>query len=176
MKKIIVGSKNPVKIKATLKAFKKVFKNERFKIEGVDVPSGVPSQPMGNEQTIKGSLNRANNAYKKYPGADYYVGLEGGLEELDGSLYAFGWVSVKGKKMIGKGRSPSNVLPLAVTKLIKKGMELGKADDIVFGRKNSKESNGTIGLLTHDLVTRADAFTVATILALIPFVNPKLYK
>jgi inosine/xanthosine triphosphatase len=176
MKKIIVGSKNPVKIKATLKAFKKVFKNEKFKIEGVDVPSGVPSQPMGNEQTIKGSLNRANNAYKKYPGADYYVGLEGGLEELDGSLYAFGWVSVKGKKMIGKGRSPSNVLPQDVTKLIKKGIELGKADDIVFGRKNSKESNGTIGILTHDLITRTDAFTLATILALIPFVNQKLYK
>ena len=78
---------------------------------------------MGNEQTIKGSLNRANNAYKKYPGADYYVGLEGGLEELDGSLYAFGWVSVKGKKMIGKGRSPTNVLPKDVTKLIKKRIE-----------------------------------------------------
>ena len=46
MKKIIVGSRNPVKIKATLKAFKKVFKNEKFKIEGVDVPSGVPSQPQ----------------------------------------------------------------------------------------------------------------------------------
>ena len=131
---------------------------------------------MGNEQTIKGSLNRAKNAYKKYPGADYYVGLEGGLEELDGSLYAFGWVSVKGKNKTGKGRSPSNVLPEAETKLIRSGKELGVADDIVFGRKNSKVSNGTIGLLTHDLVTRGDAFTVATILALIPFMNPKLYK
>jgi len=175
MKKIIVGSKNPVKIKATLKAFKKVFKNEKFEILGVDVPSGVPSQPMGNQQTIKGSLNRANNACKKYPGADYYVGLEGGLEELDDSLYAFGWVTVKGKKKTGKGRSPSEVLPEAVTKLIKKGVELGKADDIVFGRKNSKVSNGAIGLLTHGLVTREDAFTVAIILALIPFINPKLY-
>ncbi len=175
MKKIIVGSRNPVKIKATLKAFKKVFKNEKFKIEGVDVPSGVPSQPMGNEQTIKGSLNRAINAYKKYPGADYYVGLEGGLEELDGSLYAFGWVSVKGKKLIGKGRSPSPPLPQAVTMLIKSGKELGVADDIVFGRKNSKVRNGAIGILTHGLVTREDSFTLATILALIPFVNPELY-
>lgn len=176
MKKIIVGSKNPVKIKATLKAFKKVFKNEKFKIEGVDVPSGVPSQPMGNEQTIKGSLNRANNAFKKYPGADYFVGLEGGVEEVKDGHLAYAWASIRSKNKIGKGRTASFILPKKISTLISKGTELGVADDIVFGRKNSKQANGAVGILTSDAITRTTLYSPAVLLALIPFINPKLYN
>jgi hypothetical protein len=49
------------------------------------------------------------------------------------------------------------------------------ADDIVFKRSNSKQSNGAVGLLTGDRITRASYYVHACHLALIPFVNRALY-
>jgi non-canonical (house-cleaning) NTP pyrophosphatase len=38
--------------------------------------------------------------------------------------------------------------------LVESGKELGDADDIVFGKSNSKQQNGAVGILTHDIITR----------------------
>jgi len=59
--------------------------------------------------------------------------------------------------------------------LIRQGKELGEADDIVFGRSNSKQENGAVGLLTDNAIDRAQLYEHAMILALIPFKNEALY-
>ncbi len=46
---------------------------------------------------------------------------------------------------------------------------------MVFGRTNSKQGNGAVGLLTGDVIDRAAYYVHAVILALIPFRNPELY-
>ena len=48
MKKVLIASRNPVKINATKKAFEEVFTN-RFEFEGVSADSLVSDQPMSNE-------------------------------------------------------------------------------------------------------------------------------
>jgi non-canonical (house-cleaning) NTP pyrophosphatase len=53
---------------------------------------------------------------------------------------------------------------------------LGEADDRVFSRKNSKQSNGAIGILTNDAIDRTELYIPAVIFALIPFKNPDLYS
>lgn len=58
MKKIIVASKNPVKVHAVEQAFGKMFPDEIFEIEGVSVLSGVSEQPLSNEETYTGAMNR----------------------------------------------------------------------------------------------------------------------
>ncbi|MEM6529629.1 MAG: DUF84 family protein, partial [Chloroflexota bacterium] len=55
---------------------------------------------------------------------------------------------------------------------VRGGMELGDADDIVFGRSNSKQQTGSVGLLTGDALTRETYYLHAVVLALIPFKNP----
>jgi non-canonical (house-cleaning) NTP pyrophosphatase len=52
---------------------------------------------------------------------------------------------------------------------------LGHADDRVFGRENSEQTNGAVGLLTKDLIDRTAYYEHAVVLALVPFVNPGLY-
>lgn len=52
MKKVIVASKNPVKINATQSAFEKMFPDEEFSFEGISVPSGVSDQPMSEDETL----------------------------------------------------------------------------------------------------------------------------
>lgn len=176
MKKIIVASKNPVKINTTREGFAKMFPEELFEIEGISANSDVPDQPMSEQETIAGATNRANNASKEISDADFWVGIEGGLEEINGEMAAFAWIIIKSKdNIIGKGRTGSFFLPKEVTKLIKQGYELGVADDMVFKRENSKQVNGAVGILTGDILTRTTYYEQAVILALIPFKNPNLY-
>ena len=175
-KEVIVASQNPVKINTTEIGFAKMFPHETFEVKGVSAPSDVSDQPMSDKETLKGATNRAENVSKLSPSADYWVGIEGGLEELNGSMEAFAWVVVKSKDgKVGRGKTGTFLLPDKVADLIKQGKELGDADDIVFGQKNSKQANGAIGILTGDVLTRTTFYEPAVIIALIPFKNPDLY-
>lgn len=174
--KIVIASKNPVKINATLKGFKSVFNEEGFEIEGVSVSSDVADQPMSEAETMTGALNRVNNAKLAIPVADYWVGIEGGVANLNNEMITFAWVYVLNEKgLLGKGRSASFFLPQKVVSLIKQGKELGDADDIVFGKSNSKQQNGAVGLLTKDNITRESLYVPDVVMALIPFINETLY-
>ncbi len=175
MKKITVASNNPVKIQAVKQAFIKVFPEEKFKIKGINVTSGVSRQPKSDKETLKGALNRAVNAYKKETNAHFWIGIEGGIEEKFESMQAFAWIVIKSRQKITKAKTAIFILPNKIVKLIKEGKELGEADDIVFKTKNSKQKNGAIGMLTNNIITRTSYYEEAVILALIPFIKPHLY-
>jgi len=176
MKKIVVASLNPVKIASAKAGFTRMFPDESFKAVGVSAGSEVSDQPMSEEETLTGAENRVKNAAKIEPEADFWVGMEGGLETTAGGMESFAWIVVKSKSgVVGKSRTCSFTLPEAMAKLISQGKELGEADDIVFGQTNSKQINGTIGNLTGNVITRTSYYESAVILALIPFKNPQLY-
>ncbi|MEC7755245.1 inosine/xanthosine triphosphatase [Roseivirga sp. UBA1976] len=173
--KVVVASKNPVKINCTAAAFKKVFPESRILVEGISVPSGVADQPMTDKETLQGAQNRAENAGRLVPEAHYWVGIEGGIDEVHQSMEAFAWVYIVSSTRRGKARTASFDLPPQIQQLIHKGIELGVADDMVFKRSNSKQKNGAVGILTKDLINRAEYYEPAVVLALIPFVNQDLY-
>lgn len=174
--KIVIASENPVKINATLSGFQQMFPDEQFEAIGVAVPSGVRDQPLSDSETYQGALNRADNAQKHMPEADFFAGLEGGLEEKDDDMESFAWIVIKtaaGK--YSKGRTGTFFLPPAVAELIRGGKELGEADDIVFQQNNSKQAGGAVGILTNGVVDRTGYYTQAIIFALIPVKNPILF-
>jgi inosine/xanthosine triphosphatase len=110
------------------------------------------------------------------PEADYWVGVEGGVEADEREMSAFAWIVVESASgTTGKARSGTFLLPPIVSDLVRRGVELGEADDRVFGRTNSKQGNGAIGLLTDDVIDRVALYEHALILALVPFKNPHLY-
>lgn len=175
MQKILVASKNPVKVNAALLGFRAIFPQEEFEVMGVAVPSGVSDQPFSNAETLRGAHNRAIAAYHHDQQADFWVGIEGGIEEEEDDMAAFAWVVVLSQTFVGKGKSGTFYLPRAVAKLIKEGMELGEADDQVFGLTNSKQEQGSVGILTGNVITRTELYKAATIFALIPFRNTEFY-
>jgi inosine/xanthosine triphosphatase len=101
--------------------------------------------------------------------------VEGGIEDQDAQMSTFAWIVIKSKDRTGKGRTGAFYLPQAVANLVRQGKELGEADDLVFGRSNSKQANGAVGILTGDVIDRTELYQQAVILALIPFKNPFLY-
>lgn len=176
MIRVIVASKNPVKLKCTERAFKEVFKNHDLIFSGIDVPSNVADQPMSDGETLEGARNRARNAQSADSKADYWVGIEGGIAETEeGKMNAFAWISIISKHQEGEARTATFTLPPKIAELIHQDIELGRADDMVFQRTNSKQTNGAVGILTHELIDRAEYYKPAIILALIPFINPELY-
>jgi inosine/xanthosine triphosphatase len=175
MKTISVASTNPVKIQAVLDGFKFIFPMEEWEAISIEVPSGVSHQPMTDVETLTGATNRAHNAQQAQPDSDFWAGIEGGVENLNGEMFAFAWVAVISQSQTGHARSGSFMIPPTVAKLVREGKELGDADDIIFGRENSKQKNGAIGLLTDDAIDRKSLYEHAVVLALVPFKNPRLY-
>lgn len=176
MKQILVASKNPVKIQSALDGFIEMFPSDEFEVMGVAVESGVSNQPKSDSETFTGALNRVLNASLVNDRADFWVGIEGGIQVVDDEMMAFAWVVIRSAEKIGKARTGAFFLPKPVVKLILAGKELGEADDIIFNRRNSKQQNGAIGILTNDVLNRANFYKPAVIMALIPFKNTEIYE
>ncbi len=169
VKKVVVASLNPAKINAVKSAFQSAFPHQAFEFIGVSVESEVDDQPMSNEETRDGALNRVRNAKISQPDADYYVGLEAGIEDN----VTFAWMIIESDTHRGESRSASLMLPPLVIEKLDHANELGDVMDEVFGTENIKQKGGAISLLTQNLLTRSSVYHQALILALIPFTNPE---
>ncbi len=167
---VVVGSRNPVKSAAVREGFQRFFGGARPAVEGVAVPSGVAAQPMGDTETRRGAIQRALGARAARPQADFWVGIEGGVQVIAEDWYAMAWVAVLGPgEQWGYARSGAFLLPPAVAALLAQGYELGVADDRVFGQHNSKQKMGAVGLLTQGATDRTALYAHTVVLALAPF-------
>lgn len=175
MRRIVLASQNPVKLAAARNGFGRIFPEETFEIQAVSVPSEVSDQPASDHETLLGARNRAANASRAVTEADFWVGIEGGIEQTPEGMAAFAWVVVKDREREGKSRTGTFYLPPRVAELVERGFELGEADDVVFGQTNSKQKDGAIGILTGNVVDRRALYEQAVILALVPFKNQALY-
>ncbi len=176
MPQIVVASTNPVKQNATLRAFRRMFPQQVWDLLGVAVASGVADQPLSDAETLQGARQRAQRARAAHPQADYWVGIEGGVQPAGEDLLSFAWVVVldaQGRE--GRARSGTFLLPPAVARLVRQGYELGAADDRVFGQSNSKQKMGAIGLLSQGVLDRTALYEHAVLLALLPFKHPAFH-
>lgn len=170
--RVVVASRNPVKLSAVRDAFASQFPGEPVETIATDVSSGVNDQPSTDEETRAGARNRARNAAIAVPDADFWVGLEGGIQPVDDYLMAFAWMAIRGPGGdISESRSVTLPLPPAIHDLVAAGLELGEANDRVFSTVNSKQQGGAYGLLTEGRYTRESVYTQTLIIALVPFVH-----
>lgn len=175
MNQVIIGSKNPVKVNCVKNVFERVFTDQQYTFEGVDVASGVADQPLTDVETLKGAVNRAKESYALNPKASFCVGVEGGIEEIDDELHAFAWIVIQNKRKLSKARTATFPLPYAIRQLLKEGYELGHANDLLFKEHNSKQKGGAVGTLTLGKLGRTAYYEQAVLLALIPFMNESLF-
>jgi len=169
--KIIVGSKNPVKIESVREAFEHYF--DSVEVEGVIIESGVSAQPF-NDDILKGAKNRAR-ALKEQYSADYYVGIEGGITKRLETWFCFAASCVIDKN--GKeGLGITHHFPLppkVMEKILSEGKELGYVMDEITTEKNTKQKGGAIGFFTKGVISRKDQCRESVVMALIPFLHPE---
>jgi inosine/xanthosine triphosphatase len=166
---IAVGSTNPIKLAAVQAILNEAFSESHF--IPVEVPSGVPEQPWGDEQTRLGAFNRAKQALAETD-AQYGVGLEGGLVETSVGLMTCAWcamVDASGK--VGYGGGVHILLPPIVTEMLQQHGELGPAMDALTQEHNTKQKQGAVGILTNGLSNRQTAYEQLVAMAAAPFVT-----
>lgn len=173
---IAVGSHNPVKVAAVRSAFGAIDPLGDHTIECCDVPSGVSEQPMSHVEAIAGARNRATIC-RTARDADFGIGIESGLEQIDGTWFTNGWIAVVDRHGIeGLACAIMKPVPPPVMRLVlNQDMELGSATDRVFGTTSSKHATGLIGLLTGDALTREGTFRDAIIAAFTRFRRQELF-
>jgi inosine/xanthosine triphosphatase len=171
---IVIASSNPVKAEAVRMGFEAVGFGA-LQVASINVNSGVSRQPMSDEETLRGAINRMQQIRMKAVNADFWVGIEGGLVKRDSHFEAYAWIVIGWKGGAGQARTTSFQLPGNVTNLIEEGHELGTANDMVFEQTNSKQKAGAVGILTRNLITRAQLYKQAVILALVPYINREIY-
>lgn len=173
---IAVGTKNPAKLKAATEAFEKVWPEKKWQVVACEVASGIPAQPMSDEEAIEGATNRAKRALALIKEATYGVGLEGGLSQVGEDWFDCGWAVVVNREgMVGKTSSARIPTPEMMMKLIREGKELGEVLDILMKRENVKQAEGHVGILTNKTVTRTDIYRDGLIIALGRFLHPELF-
>jgi inosine/xanthosine triphosphatase len=148
--KVIVGSTNLVKVNA----IKNVFAN--YQVEAIAVKSKVSQQPISDQETIRGALNRALGA-RRY--GDIGIGLEGGVQHSAYGMLLVNYgalVDEKNKVYIAGGTRI--VLPTHIAKEIYKGRELGDIMEEYTHKSNLKYQEGAIGVFTGNFVKRVDIF------------------
>jgi len=177
-----VGSTNPPKLEG-IRAALAAFASE-IEIEGVDVESGVPDQPLGFEEIVAGARNRAEAA-RRGGACDLGVGYEDGLVALPGapeSWFNVGCAAVSDGVQISLGLSSGFSYPAACSEpAVAERQPIGALFDH-FWRERREDgaprrplSIGNVGKLTDGALTRADYTRQAVLCALAPFVHPDLY-
>jgi inosine/xanthosine triphosphatase len=171
--KIAVGSLNEVKIRAVTAIVHGIW--PQAEVTGLDVNSGVPDQPHGDEEAIAGALRRARAALFQ-AGADLGVGLEGGVTETPRGTYTNAWCAVVSREgATSVGGSVALPLPPRVAARLQQGWELGEAMDELTGMKDTKKKMGAVGILTNGLFDRERAYQTIVAYALTKHLHPEWY-
>lgn len=173
IRKVAVGSLNPVKIAAVRAVVRRVWPGAV--VVGVAVDSGVSLQPLSDEEAIAGATQRARLA--RIAGAgDLGVGLEGNTVDTGYGMFTTGWAVVADQDgTVSLGSSGRLPLPALVAQAVRQGRELGPLMDELAGETNTKQRQGAVGILTNGLITRQAALEIAVLYALSRFLNP-LYQ
>jgi inosine/xanthosine triphosphatase len=171
-----VGSTNPVKLAAARAVLARAF--PACAVRAVAVPSGVPDQPWGDDETRRGAAERARAALASLGGTGdaLGVGFEGGVVDDAGALRTCAWAAVATPDgRVHLGGSLAMPLPPAVAARLRAGQELGHAVDDLLGTTGTKHAGGAVGVLTRGLVDRQRAYEVLLTYALAPLLAPEFW-
>ncbi len=172
--RIVVGSQNPVKRDAVFQAFSQYF--QQVEVITAPVSSGVKPFPMSQSETLQGAINRAQNAQKMEPSADFSVGIEGGLFKLNDTTYIQAIAAVmKGSKLSVARSAGLEVSQGLVDKLDPTSDASKDTVDKLMGRTNVFQNEGVMGVLTQNRLTRTQILRDAVICALPRFLLPEFY-
>lgn len=151
--KFVLGSENQAKKRAVVRVVERYMENSI--IASAPVPSGVRAQPMSEEETRQGAINRSISAAHHAFG----IGLEGGVHMIGDTMYLCNWGALttpEGKTFTAAGAQIP--LPEDLANEIRCGKELGDAVDAYFTKQNIRMSEGAMGMLTAQLVPRDALF------------------
>ena len=174
---VLIGTKNETKIKGAKCALDKYFNN--VELIGVDVSSGVASQPVGDE-IYEGAKNRVENimsyAKEKNLDVDYFLAVESGIIKIFDKWFIVSLAIIKDKFGYESfGLSSAYPVPNRYVKQIINS-DLGKVMESIFCQNNLDKMKGGINCLSHGIINRINLTCEAFLMALTQFINHDIWK
>jgi len=173
--RIAVGSERLSKQEGVRKAFSHYF--DCVEVMGVKCGSGVSNQPMSDDETIEGAVNRAKAAL---PHGELGVGIEAGIKPVKHSINGYlntTWCAIiDADGFLTVGSAPDFEYPKAIIEAAHKGVEASASAAGLFGvdEMELKES-GVIGELTRGVCRRSEYTYLAVLMALAPRLHRELF-
>ncbi|TSC94255.1 MAG: NTPase [Parcubacteria group bacterium Licking1014_1] len=134
--------------------------DKKYNITPVEVETGISDQPLDENTTIRGAINRAKKAIDPKQDYDFSVGLEGGLTKIGDLYYLFCVAAIVDKNdNIYVGISNKLPLPDKVSKRLANGEQFGEVIRD-FKKITKEESSEFIGYI-DELITRKKSFSTA---------------
>lgn len=158
--KVVVCSSTTVKVQAVESLLGKILGGKiEYTVKGIEAASGVSETPLSIEETKQGAINRIYNTTEP---ADYYIGIESGVEREFDTYYAFTFAAVadKTKNRYGFGTSTKFPLPDEFAMKIEDGVAI---------KTLINNEDGLVASATGALIKRSDLVSEAVSVALIPF-------
>jgi len=170
---IFVGSTNPVKINAAHQAAIDHWPN--LTVQGFVTQSGVKDQPLSDEETRQGALNRAQSALNQglttllTPVVPILgIGLEGGvLTDDQGQMWSTVWAAVidtQGHVFEANGARVKVAKVIATA--ISQGQEMGPIMQKLTGLSDVRKKQGMFGIITNNFVNRTEEYSALAKIAL----------
>lgn len=169
--RIGAGTANPAKLEAIRAAASSLLGDAL--VDSLDVDSGVPDQPWGDEQTAQGALARAQAALAGL-NADYGIGVESGVVDGPGGhVYVVSWAAAVDRSgMAGYGASERFPVPAGLEAELRGGAELGPLLDNLFGQPGLARREGAVSVFTEGRRDRAQILSIAVLHSLIALLEP----
>ncbi|MCK4934281.1 MAG: DUF84 family protein [Simkaniaceae bacterium] len=158
---LVVGSTNPIKIQAA----KNALGDTDMDVIGCPASSGARPQPLSEEETRQGAINRAKDCLLKTD-ADFGIGLEAGIFFLNDNIYLCHWGAlVDRNENVYISNSPLILLPNEYRKPLLAGQNLGEIMHHSIGIQDLEAKEGAIGIFTENRLNCEQLLTeVVTVL------------
>jgi len=176
--KINIGSKNKAKIEALEEILRDYPDFSGAETISKEVSSDISDQPKSLDETIKGAMNRAKNAFEN---CEYSFGMESGLmkvPETKTGYMDFTACAIYDGKNFHLGLSSCFEYPPKVVKYILENNKNISEAFFDLGLTNNDKvgaENGAIGILTKNRLDRKAYTKEAIRMALIHLENKNLY-
>lgn len=155
---IAIGSTNRVKIQAV----KNALNNESIQVIPCSALSNVRPQPLSDEETLQGAINRAKDCLEKTDSA-LAIGLEAGIAFLHDQTYLCHWGAIIDRNLNTYfTNGPLILLPDVYKEPLLDGENLEDIMHRSTGIASLGTKEGAIGVFTQNLLNREQVLTQIT--------------
>ncbi len=176
--KLAIWTKNKAKIKALTDASDKcVYFTDEITVEWYSVESWVNDQPKSLEETMLWAKNRAENIKNEWHSADFYIGMEWWLTQVESKVYLF-WATYV---MDNTGRWHfwlthfQEIPEVFKTRVFKWKEELWPVQDELMWDSWNNHKWWSFSVWSDGMLSRSESFESAFFCAISPYYN-KYYK
>ncbi len=150
-----MGSTNPLKIQSV----KNAAGNIGINVIGHSAPSNVRTQPLSEEETRTGAVNRAKNSLRGTK-AELGIGLEAGVFFLNDQVYLCHWGALVDRNdRVFLTNGPIILLPNEYREKLIAGQSLEEIMHHSTGIESLGKKEGAIGIFTENRLNREQVLT-----------------